>query len=334
MEFSVATDLRDKFRHALEEQDSRTTPFFTCPLCEKCPVCSVSASSRRHQKQSELSLSMPDNWTSSFTSPRRKGQTQAARTLLRADSTQSLTPQENSKTMRLRGSLEEQQQTIEQLRGVIEDHKAELNLMVNKLQYANVEMKQWKGKVYQRDKEVTTLTARVRELEGLLQQSRSQESAVEKSLALSESCRSNTARELARWRRKAASAGATGAATGSLSKSKPLTSASGACSASSMYRKNQSHRSPAPGKRRVGGSNTHHSITYDDDDDDNDDDDRGGYEYLDISNNQEVMIKADLTTLMKQILEWNTNGILPEMRGNNDWLEHIYTQLHAMSTKI
>lgn len=287
-------------------------------------MCSVAASSQRHRQQHEMSLSMPDNWTSSFSSPRRKGQTQAARTLLRADSTLSMTPQQNSKSVKLMSALEEQQQTIEHMRGVVEDYKAQLNLMVNKVQYSNEEVKLLKGKVCHRNNEIGALSERVRELEELLQQSRSREAAVEKRLTLSESCRSNTARELARRNKQDKQQHKQKVPTGR--KTTSLSNATATSCTSSSPKNNSLHTSNGSCEWKESGmtSESQHGIGGGDD----------RHEFVDVSNRQEVVIKTELTSLMNQIMEWNTNGIATGMKGKCDWLEYIYTQLQGMNAKI
>lgn len=212
----MASDLRDQFRHALQQEEAAIRPYFTCPLCEKCPVCSISAQRRKerddykHQEHVLLSLSMPDNWTSSFTSSSRRGystslstpgaQKQKQKQLPRSDSTHSLTPQQNSKNVRLADTLEQQQQMITRLEEVIAEGKAEATLLVNKLQYASLERKQLESKLGHRDMHISGLQERVRQLEKSLRESRAEGSEARSRLAISESCRSNTAKELRRCR--------------------------------------------------------------------------------------------------------------------------------------
>jgi hypothetical protein len=336
---SVTSNLRDQFRHALQQQDSSVNPFFTCPLCEKCPVCSVSSQRRRVRQQqssksksnssSDLSLSMPSNWTNSFTSPSRKGnQTSGGRpqTLVRADSTQSLTPQQNLKNVRLSDTLEEKTQTIENMRVVIDEHKADLNLMVNKLQYADIELKQCKGKVYQKDKELSALRVRVRALESSLDQSRAQCAEVARSLATSEACRSNTARELGRCRREL-QAGALLARRRRGGRGGNDDDVDDDSDGHDVRQQPSSRDTRARGGRAHSSSSSSSSVEGADE-----------HEYvhvdIDISTNKEVLVKAELASLMGQIAGWNVSGILPDMTGQSDWLEHVHSQLDAISSKI
>lgn len=202
MDTSISKDLHDQFQEALNKQSNTTNPFFTCPLCQKCPVCSLN-SRKRFDGEINEPLSMPANWTQSFTSPRRHKATKSApRPLPREDSTVSLTPKQNSKYVKLIETVEEKQRLIESLEKKLEESQTDLNLMVNRLKYANIDIKNGKTKLFQKEREMIELNDQSRRLEDELRKSQINLDECRKCLATSESCRSNTTQELSRYRQE------------------------------------------------------------------------------------------------------------------------------------
>jgi hypothetical protein len=207
-------------------------------------------------------------------------------------------------------TIEEKQQTIEHLGAVIDQYKEEVNLLTNKLQYANIEIKQNKTKLFQKDKGTRELSEQVRDLECSLKKSRAEVAEGKRRLALSEACRSNTTQQLSRCREENQHLQEAGAG-GSVRCRKSNSSAA----------LHQSSR-----RRRVKDENTHNNSTR------SNSSDHEELGYLDMSGGsadiEGVRAKRRLQALAGQIARWNQDGILPDMEGRGDWLEHVCAQLN------
>jgi len=246
---------------------------------------------------------MPSNWTSTFASPRRKkpGSTQGSlstqRFARRADSTVSVSPQQNNKTVKMIELLEERQRTVESLDATIDNQKAEMNMLVNKLQYANIEIKQNKAKLHQKSKEICALQELERDLRCSLQQSQNCLSAAQKSLAVSEACRSNATRELARYRQNKPSPSVVRAES----------TRGKMCGSSSSLKLSDK------------GDNCTSQVSP----------------CLDISGHKDVVVKAELHQLMVQVAEWRSLlGTAAEVDTSAAWLEHVHSQLGDIMMKL
>jgi hypothetical protein len=353
MESYIRKDLQDQFRDAFEQETHMNpNPYFTCPLCQKCPVCSASAAAQRHRENTsrrnqELTLNMPSNWTQAFISPKRKKQgtvsggvsegvsegvsgrvgsrpstagtsttgttigttigtsssfssSLSRRNLPRSTSTVSVTPSENNKSVKLLDTIEEKQNVIEKLDAIIEEQKTEMNLYINKLQYSEIEIKQNKIKLHQKGKEIHSLQERVRDLECSLKQSQEEVKAARKNLGVSEACRSNVTRELARYRRERGSK-------------------SSVCHGGVGNRRSGAGRVM---KSKGGGEECNISSDCDEN------------ISLDISCHRDVVVKEELNVLMSRLAEWSSSGLAPEIESSGDWLEFVHSEINVIAAKL
>ena len=315
--------IRAQYRDALSQEDG----FFTCPLCEKCPVCSISATRRKMRTmQNELSLNMPFNWTSSFTSPRKGPQQQGmlsttcnstyTKYLKRSDSTITLSPQQNIRKVKMNDTLEEKNMIIDGMREDLDELKAENNLLINKLQYADIEVKQYKARLYQKDKDISMLNERVRLLEGNLKDTEGELDHVKKSLITSEQCRSHTTKELARCRQENKSL---------LAHLNSMTRKLREATKEKLRKDNNENIVNDKVLSDVSGK----SKSFKQNNKDHED-------VVDISQERDEVIKRDLLSLMNEITAWSSRRDSSQSETSEpvDILDNIYSQLQQISTNL